>query len=77
MQNTWLQERPHLAALARSMQTVPELADELYEPGRGSGDSVDCGAFEERVAHAAAEVEQGVHRVALSGLDVDAAYIRQ
>jgi hypothetical protein len=76
MQNPWLQERPHLTALARSMQAVLELADELYERGRGGGDSVDYSAFEERVAQAAAEVEQGVHQVALSGLDVDASYIR-
>lgn len=76
MQNSWLQERPHLTALARSMQTVLELADELYERGRGSGDSVDYSVFEERVAQAAAEVEQGVHQVALGGLDVDASYIR-
>jgi hypothetical protein len=73
MTNAWLLERPHLASLARSLQTVLELADELYQRGRGSGESVDYG---KRVAHAAADVERGVHHVALSGLDVDAPYIR-
>jgi hypothetical protein len=37
---------------------------------------VDYSEFEERAAHATAEVERGVHHVALSGLDVDAPYIR-
>lgn len=76
MTNAWLQDRPHLATLARSLQTVLELADELYQRGRGSGESVDYSEFEERAAHATAEVERGVHHVALSGLDVDAPYIR-
>jgi hypothetical protein len=75
MTNAWLQERPHLARLVRSLQAVLELADELYQRGRGSGESVDYSEFEER-AHATAEVERGVHHVALSGLDVDAPYIR-
>jgi hypothetical protein len=39
--NAWLQERPRLAALARSVQTVLELADELYQRGRSGGESVD------------------------------------
>jgi hypothetical protein len=30
MTNAWLQERPHLATLARSLQKVLELADELH-----------------------------------------------
>jgi hypothetical protein len=60
MTDAWLQERPHLATLARSLQTVLELADELYQRGRGSGESVDYSEFEERVAHAAAEVDRGV-----------------
>jgi hypothetical protein len=72
MTNTRLQDRPHLATLARRLQTVLELADELYQRGRGSGESVDYSEFEERAAHATAEVERGVHHVALSGLDVDA-----
>jgi hypothetical protein len=72
----WLQERPHLAALAQSMQTLLELADELYVHGRESGESVDYSAIEEQVAHAAAEIERGVHQVVLRGLDVDAPYIR-
>jgi hypothetical protein len=76
MTNAWLRERPHLAMLARNLQTVLELADELYQRGRGSGESVDYSEFEERVAHAAAEIERGVHHVALSGLDIDAPYIR-
>jgi hypothetical protein len=76
MTNAWLQERPHLATLARSLQKVLELADELYQRGRASAESVDYSEFEERAAHATAEVERGVHHVALSGLDVDAPYIR-
>jgi hypothetical protein len=57
MTNAWLQARPHLAALARNLQTVLELADELYQRGRGSAESVDYSEFEERVAHATAEVQ--------------------
>lgn len=76
MNHAWLQQRPHLAELARSMQAVLELADELYERGRFSGDAVDYGEFEERAALAASEVERGVHHVGLRGLDVDAPYIR-
>ncbi|HKO66705.1 MAG TPA: hypothetical protein VJU53_02775 [Burkholderiaceae bacterium] len=34
------------------------------------------GEFEERVARATAEVDQAVHQIALSGLDVDAPFIR-
>jgi hypothetical protein len=58
------------------MQTVLELADELYQRGRSSGECVDYSEFEERVGHAAAEVERGVHHVALRGLDVNAPFIR-
>jgi hypothetical protein len=58
------------------MHAVLELADELYKRGRSSGEAVDYSAFEEQVAHVAAAVERGVHHVALSGLDVDAPYIR-
>lgn len=36
---------------------------------------VDYDAFEERVAGATAAVKQGVHQVALSGLDVDLPFI--
>ncbi len=52
------------------------LADELYKRGRANGDAVDYSGFEERVAHATAEVDQTVHQIALSGLDVDAPFIR-
>jgi hypothetical protein len=67
MENAWLQERPHLAELVQSMQTVLELADELYERGRSSGESVDYSAFEERVGHAAAEVERASIRLPCAG----------
>jgi len=40
------------------------------------GQAVDYGTVEERVAHATAKVEQGVHQIALSSLDVDAPFIR-
>lgn len=66
-------------ALRRKLTVVPtvlELADELYERGRRSGEAVDYAEFEERAATAAAAVEQGMHEVALRGLDVDAPYIR-
>jgi hypothetical protein len=76
MNRAWLQDRPHLAALARSMQAVLELADRLYERGRSSGEAVDYSEFEEQVARMAAEVEIGVHQVVLSGLDVDASFIK-
>jgi len=72
----WLEARPHLAELARGLQSVLELAVELYERGRASGETVDYAVFEERVANATAEIERGVHQVALRGLDVDAPYIR-
>ncbi|HET6333635.1 MAG TPA: hypothetical protein VFG30_10500, partial [Polyangiales bacterium] len=65
-----------MAELARGLQSVLELAVELYERGRASGETVDYAVFEERVANATAEIERGVHQVALRGLDVDAPYIR-
>jgi hypothetical protein len=55
---------------------VLNLADRQYEQGRTSGDAVDYADFEERVAHATASVEQAVHHIALSGLDVDVPFIR-
>ena len=75
MDQTWLQQRPHLAPLMRSLDAVLQLADDQYKQGRANGDAVDY-AFEERVAHATARVEQDVHWVALSGLDVDVPFIR-
>jgi hypothetical protein len=76
MDQAWLHERPHLAPLARTLDAVLKLADEQYEQGRASGEAVDYSEFEERVAHATAKVEQEVHRIALSGLDVDVPFIR-
>lgn len=76
MDHDWIRQRPHLAPLVRKLDAVLQLADELYERGRASGDSVDYGEFEERVARATAEVDQSVHQIALSGLDVDAPFIR-
>jgi hypothetical protein len=76
MEQGWIQQRPHLAPLVLRLEAVLKLADELYERGRANGDSVDYGAFEERVARATAEVDQSVHQIALSGLDVDAPFIR-
>ncbi|HTU57814.1 MAG TPA: hypothetical protein VMF89_05260, partial [Polyangiales bacterium] len=43
---------------------------------RAIGDAEDYGKCDERVAHATAKVEQDVHRIALSGLDVDVPFIR-
>jgi hypothetical protein len=76
MEHAWLQQRPHLAPLVRSLDAVLQLADEQYKQGRASGDAVDYGEFEVRVAHATAKIEQEVHRIALSGLDVDVPFIR-
>jgi hypothetical protein len=59
-----------------SVIVAEQLADEQYVQGRASGDAVDYGAFEVRVARATAEVEQHVHQIALSGLDVDLPFIR-
>jgi hypothetical protein len=71
MDNLWIEQRPHLAPLVLRLEAVLELADELYERGRANGDSVDYGAFEERVACATAEVHQSVYRIALSGLELE------
>jgi hypothetical protein len=76
MDQAWLQQRPHLAPLARTLDAVLKLADEQYEQGRANGDAVDYAEFEERVAHATAKIEQDVHQVALSGLDLDVPFIR-
>jgi hypothetical protein len=76
MDQAWLQQRPHLAPLVRTLDAVLKLADEQYEQGRASGDAVDYAEFEECVAHATAKIEQDVHQVALSGLDVDVPFIR-
>jgi len=76
MDQAWLHQRPHLAPLARSLDAILKLADEQYKQGRAGGDAVDYAEFEERVAHATARIEQDVHQVALSGLDVDVPFIR-
>jgi hypothetical protein len=76
MDHVWIERRPHLASLVHSLEAILRLADELYQQGRATGESVDYGQFEERVSRATASVEQPVHQVALSGLDVDAPYIR-
>jgi hypothetical protein len=76
MDQEWLRQRPHLAPLARTLNTVLMIADGQYQQGRASGDAVDYGEFEERVAHVTAKVEQDVHSIALSGLDVDVPFIR-
>jgi hypothetical protein len=65
-----------MAPLVLRREAVLKLADELYERGCANGDSVDYRAFEERVARATAEVDQSVHQIALSGLDVDVPFIR-
>ena len=75
MDQAWLQQRPHLRQLARSFNEVLQLADEQYQQGRASGNAVDYGKFEERVTLATAQVEQNVHGIALSGLDVDVPFI--
>jgi hypothetical protein len=75
MDQAWLQLRPHLAPLVRTLDAVLKLADEQYQQGRASGDAVDYGAFEERIARATAKVDQDVHRMALSGLDIDVPFI--
>ncbi|HET6340480.1 MAG TPA: hypothetical protein VFG30_45035 [Polyangiales bacterium] len=54
MDHVWIQRRPHLAALARNLEDITQLADELYQQGRASGESVNYGQFEERVARATA-----------------------
>jgi hypothetical protein len=59
-----------------SLNEVLRLADEQYKQGRSSGHAVDYSEFEERVARATAKVEQDVHRIALSRLDVDVPFIR-
>jgi hypothetical protein len=41
MDQTWLQQRPHLRQLIRSLDEVLQLADEQYHQGRSSGDAVD------------------------------------
>jgi hypothetical protein len=46
MDQFWLQQRPHLAPLVRTLDGVLKLADEQYEQGRASGDAVDYGEFE-------------------------------
>lgn len=76
MDEEWIRQRPHLAVLMRSLDDVLKLADEQYVQGRAGGDAVDYGAFEERVARATAKVEQNVHHIALSGLDVNVPFIR-
>jgi hypothetical protein len=75
MDHVWIQQRPHLAPLVDRFEAVLKLADELYEHRRANDDSVDYGAFEERAARATAEVDQSVHQIALSGLDVDVHFI--
>lgn len=74
MDHVWIEQRPHLASLVHSFEAILKLADELYQQGRATGESVDYGQFEERVARATASVEQCVHQIALSGLDVDAPF---
>jgi len=76
MDLAWVQQRPHLAPLLSSLAAVLKLADELHAQGRASGQSVDYSAVEEQVAHVTAKVEQGVRRIALSSLGVDAPFIR-
>lgn len=76
MDQAWIEQRPHLAPLARSLDEVLKLADEQYGQGRAGGDAVDYAAFEECVGRATAKVEQAVHQIALSGLDVDVPFIR-
>jgi hypothetical protein len=39
MDQTTLQQRPHLAPLARTLDAVLKLADEQYKQGRASGES--------------------------------------
>lgn len=76
MDQAWLLQRPHLKQLVRGLDEVLQLADEQDQQDRASGDAVDYGELEERVARASANVEHDVHRIALSGLDVDVPFIR-
>ena len=68
--------RPHLHGLARQMQSLLELADEMYVRGRSTGESVEYAEFEKLVGERSAAVEREVHAAALSSLDVDAPLIR-
>jgi hypothetical protein len=76
MDQTWVQSRPHLQNLAAKMQAVLEMADALFARGQRDGDAVDYGAFEEEVSRATAELECAVHETALSGLNIDAPFVR-
>jgi hypothetical protein len=76
MEQTWVQSRPHLQNLAAKMQAVLEMADALYARGQRDGDAVDYGAFEEEVSRATAELECTMHETALSGLNIDAPFVR-
>ncbi len=76
MDQTWVQSRPHLQNLVAKMQAVLEMADALYARGQRDGDAVDYGAFEAEVSRATAELECAVHETALSGLNIDAPFVR-
>ena len=76
MDDNWLNARPHLEPLQRKMDELLHLADELFAAGQNDGETVDYAAFEAQVASAAARLETQVHQVALTGLDVDTAFVR-
>ena len=62
-----------LVADDSSSDRAPRVAGDLARSKPrdvASGDAVDYCNFEERVAHATSKVEQDVHRIALSGLNV-------
>ena len=76
MQIAYLGTRAHLKPLAARMRSLLELAAEMYPRGRAVGQDVAYAEFEPTVAKQAADIERGVHEVALAGLDVDVPTIR-
>ena len=74
--SSWLCARPHLRRLAAKLQGLLELADDMWQRGRATGESVDYEAFEQTVAQKTAEVERAVHEATLSSLDIDAPFVR-
>lgn len=76
MDTEWISKRPYLAPVVARMNELLEHADALIESARGSGESVDYGAFEEEVAARTAQVEAAIHEAALSSLDLNAPFVR-
>ena len=76
MDTEWISKRPYLAPVVARMNELLEHAAALIERTRGSGESVDYGAFEEEVAARTAQVEAAIHEAALSSLDLNAPFVR-